>query len=87
VLFRSTIAGGTGKSFDWSSVGAARKNGDMDTTPPLMLAGGLNPENVGDAIEIVNPWGVDVSSGVESAPGVKDMDKVKAFLEAVRSFL
>ena len=82
--YNPNIAGGTGESFDWNAVGEVRKNGEMDTTPPLMLAGGLKPENVGQAIEIVNPWGVDVSSGVEAEPGIKDMDKVKAFLQAVR---
>ena len=84
--YNPTMAGGTGESFDWNSVAAARKNGQMDALPPLMLAGGLKPENVAEAIKLVNPWGVDVSSGVESEPGIKNMDKVEAFLEAVRSF-
>jgi len=51
---------------------------------PLMLAGGLTPENVAEAIETVQPWGVDVSSGVEKAPGVKNIRKVKKFIAAAR---
>ena len=82
--YNPNLAGGTGESFDWEAVGKVRKNGKMDGLPPLMLAGGLTPENVGQAIEIVNPWGVDVSSGVEAQPGIKDMDKVEAFIQAVR---
>jgi len=52
---------------------------------PLLLAGGLGPESVGEAICAVRPWGVDVSSGVESSPGVKDPERIKAFIEAVRA--
>ena len=70
--------GGTGVSFDWSAV---PKVGG----PPLILAGGLKPENVGTAIRIVQPYGVDVSSGVESAPGIKDADKMAAFVREVNN--
>jgi phosphoribosylanthranilate isomerase len=71
--------GGTGVIVDWSRAAAlARRR-------RVILAGGLTPENVGDAIETVNPYGVDVSSGVEEAPGVKDLAKVTRFLENARA--
>lgn len=70
--------GGTGKTFDWSLVtGLARER-------KLTLAGGLTPENVAAAIAAVGPYCVDVASGVESAPGVKDPARVRAFIEAAR---
>jgi phosphoribosylanthranilate isomerase len=71
--------GGTGHAFDWSLVV------DLAARRRLVLAGGLTAENVTRAIETVRPWCVDVASGVESAPGVKDPAKVRAFIEAVRS--
>jgi phosphoribosylanthranilate isomerase len=71
--------GGTGHAFDWSLVV------DLARDRRLVLAGGLTPENVTRAIEQVRPWCVDVASGVESAPGVKDPAKVGAFVEAVRA--
>lgn len=72
------IAGGTGTTFDWSLAVEAKAWG------PIVLAGGLTPDNVGEAISRVRPYGVDVSSGVESSPGAKDHAKVKAFVEAVK---
>ena len=66
---------GSGKLFDWSLLA------DMPEVPRLMLAGGLNPDNVGLAIETVRPWGVDVSSGVEAEPGRKDPIKLRAFIK------
>jgi len=71
-------AGGTGKTFDWGLAGGAKAYG------PIILSGGLSPENVEQALERVGPYGVDVSSGVESAPGVKDHDKMQRFVERVR---
>jgi phosphoribosylanthranilate isomerase len=71
--------GGMGRSFDWSLVVglAARRK--------LVLAGGLTPENVAAAIAQVQPWCVDVASGVESSPGIKDEQKLRSFIEAVRA--
>ena len=71
--------GGLGKSFDWSILDGGAAN------VPFMLAGGLTPTNVGGAIARLGPFGVDVSSGVESAPGVKDVRLIKAFIEAARA--
>ena len=68
-------AGGTGESFDWASIATVAK--------PIVLAGGLTPENVKQAIDLVQPFAVDVSSGVESSPGIKDKDKVLAFMKQV----
>lgn len=71
--------GGTGTRADWDM--AARIAREF----PILLAGGLNAENVADAMATVQPWGVDVSSGVERAPGLKDHAKVRRFIEAVKS--
>jgi phosphoribosylanthranilate isomerase len=77
--YSSTTLGGTGEKFNWDLAVEAQKFGK-----PIFLAGGLTPENVAEAIHKVHPFGVDVSSGVESAPGKKDHAKVKAFIAAVR---
>ena len=69
--------GGTGKTFDWSAAREAKRYG------PIILAGGLTPENVGRAVRVVRPFAVDVASGVESAPGIKDAAKLRAFFAAV----
>ena len=71
--------GGTGEKFNWDLAVEVQKLGK-----PVFLAGGLTAENVAEAIRKVRPFGVDVSSGVESAPGKKDHAKVKAFIDAVR---
>ena len=72
--------GGTGEKFNWDLAVEAQKFGK-----PIFLAGGLTPENVADAVRKVKPFGVDVSSGVESSPGKKDHAKVWAFIQAVRN--
>jgi phosphoribosylanthranilate isomerase len=76
--YRQELYGGTGEAFDWDLIphGLAR---------PLILSGGLDVENVGTAIRRVQPWAVDVSSGVEAAKGVKDERRIAAFMEAVRN--
>jgi phosphoribosylanthranilate isomerase len=72
-----TVYGGTGKTTDWHTAAAVARQ-----HPSLLLAGGLTPENVAAAIRTVQPWGVDVSSGVEAAPGRKDHARVRAFIQA-----
>jgi len=69
-------SGGSGRSFDWSMARGVEG---------AVLAGGLNPGNVAEAISVARPWGVDASSGLETAAGVKDHGKVAAFIEAARS--
>lgn len=73
--------GGTGRTHNWA---LSLKIADAVRPTPLILAGGLNPANVAEAVRIVKPYAVDVSSGVESAPGVKDHGKVEAFIEQVK---
>lgn len=74
-------SGGEGTAFDWSALG-----GRLDGfSKRVMLAGGLHAGNVGEAIRAVRPYAVDVSSGVESAPGVKDHDQIREFCAAVRA--
>jgi len=75
--FDSTLRGGTGKTFDWSIARAAKQYG------PVILAGGLTPENVVQAVREVRPFAVDVANGVESAPAIKDPAKLRAFFAAV----
>lgn len=68
--------GGSGEAFDWHAARAPQQ--------PLILAGGLNADNVGTGIRVLKPFAVDVSSGVEHEPGIKDLAKMRAFVEAVR---
>lgn len=74
-------AGGQGQTFDWDGLAEAREG----CAKPLILAGGLTPDNVGEAIERVRPFAVDVSSGVESQRGVKDHALIERFCDAVRA--
>ncbi len=77
--FNSQALGGTGKAFSWQTIV------ELPRWAPLILAGGLDPTNVGSAIGILHPFAVDVSSGVEAEPGCKDADKMHAFVAAVRA--
>jgi phosphoribosylanthranilate isomerase len=72
------VYGGSGIVADWSAAA------ELSKQVPLLLAGGLTPENVTEAVQQVQPWGVDVASGVESIPGKKDVEKMKKFVAAVR---
>jgi phosphoribosylanthranilate isomerase len=77
--YRRDLPGGTGESFDWELAAA------HDPEIPLILAGGLRPENVGEAIEVAHPFAVDVTSGVEAEPGRKDLERVAEFFERARA--
>ena len=71
--------GGTGRTIDWTAAAA------VAASRPILLAGGLTPENVAEAVARVRPFGIDVSSGVERSPGIKDHDKIKALFEALHA--
>ncbi|MNN80751.1 N-(5'-phosphoribosyl)anthranilate isomerase [compost metagenome] len=71
------VPGGTGEAFDWSLVPA-------HLSKPIILAGGLSPDNVAQAIQQVRPYAVDVSGGVEQAKGIKDPARIEAFIRAVK---
>lgn len=75
--YHADLHGGTGATFDWSLI-------PQSLPLPVVLSGGLNPENVGEAIRRVRPWAVDVSSGVEARKGIKDAAKIAAFIAGVR---
>jgi phosphoribosylanthranilate isomerase len=74
--FHPALAGGTGQRFDWDRIPAA-------LAPSIILAGGLDPTNVAEAIRKVGPFGVDVSGGVEASKGIKDHDKIRDFMQKV----
>lgn len=76
-LLFDSASGGSGQTFPWHLIQPRPQK-------PIILAGGLTPDNVSDAIQQVKPYAVDVSSGVEKEPGIKDKDKIKAFVEAIR---
>lgn len=75
--YRPDRHGGTGRRFAWDVIGSPERD--------FVLAGGLNPHNVGDAVRQVAPWGVDASSGLESSPGVKDPQKIRDFIEKAKT--
>jgi len=74
-----TLPGGTGRSFPWE------RAADLAARRPIMLAGGLGPDNVSEALDRVRPYGVDAASRLETAPGIKDHDRVRRFVSAVRT--
>ncbi|MCL7489105.1 MAG: phosphoribosylanthranilate isomerase [Desulfobulbaceae bacterium] len=78
--FDKELAGGTGQTFDWSIISR------LGLRKPCILAGGLDPENITAALQVVRPYGVDVNSGVEVAPGIKDHRQIREFVRAVREF-
>jgi phosphoribosylanthranilate isomerase len=80
----ATAVGGTGMAFDWNDA-ASMLFGDRDCPHRLVAAGGLTPENVSEAIAVLKPWGVDVVTGVESAPRHKDPAKVRGFVAQARA--
>ncbi len=77
--YHPDMEGGTGATFDWELAVAAKMFG-----MPVILSGGLNPENVAEAVRLVKPYGIDVASGVETFQGKKDLDKVRDFIEQAR---
>jgi phosphoribosylanthranilate isomerase len=77
--------GGTGVAFDWIAASETLFRAAEAAKRRLVVAGGLNPENVAEALRVLRPWGVDVVSGVEASPGKKDPGKVRAFVEQVRA--
>lgn len=74
-------SGGTGVTFDWIAAAEVVRESRL----PVITAGGLRPENVAEAVRVLKPWGVDVSSGVEALPGVKDHARMEQFIQATRS--
>jgi phosphoribosylanthranilate isomerase len=76
---RSGLRGGTGETFDWDLLAARRSK------VPLILSGGLHPQNVAEAIALARPWAVDTASGTEAAPGHKDAGRLRAFFDAVQA--
>jgi phosphoribosylanthranilate isomerase len=79
--YQKDINGGTGRTFDWKLALKAKKTG-----VPLVLSGGLRPENIREALERVNPFAIDISSGVEESPGIKDHERMRMFMEKVTDF-
>lgn len=81
----ASAKGGTGIENDWEQIREIQSEGGFDDLPPIVLAGGLRPSTVGGVIEMLRPWAVDVSSGVEEVKTRKSPDRIAAFLKAVRA--
>lgn len=81
----AAMTGGHGRAFDWSALAAMQRDGALADLPPMILAGGLTPDNVADAITTLRPFAVDVSTGVETSPGVKAPQHIATFCAAVRA--
>jgi phosphoribosylanthranilate isomerase len=79
--YQKGVDGGTGKTFDWRLACRAKTCGI-----PMVLSGGLNPENIQEALNKVTPSAIDISSGVEERPGIKDHERIRLFMEKVRDF-
>ncbi len=79
------VTGGSGIENDWSTIVSARSAGHLENLPPLIAAGGLTSYNVPSVISRLRPFAVDVSSGIESSPGIKSIEKMTSFAAAVRS--
>lgn len=84
LLLDSTTSGGTGIENDWSGIRTLRDKGVFEGLPPVILAGGLTPQNVAGVVKLLKPWAVDVSSGIEESPGIKSTAKMEAFVRAAR---
>ena len=82
--YHPSLAGGTGKTLPWEWIARARTAGKLKKSPPIILAGGLTPDNIAQAVRIAKPAAVDVSSGVESRPGKKDYAKLRDFIAAAK---
>lgn len=79
------VAGGSGMENDWKMISEFIQAGVFKNAPPLVVAGGLNPGNVANVVRLLRPWATDVSSGVEESFGKKSLEKIRAFVSAVRS--
>jgi phosphoribosylanthranilate isomerase len=75
--------GGSGVENDWEAIRAAQDRGELSQLPPIIAAGGLRPDNVGAVVRLLRPYAVDVSTGIESAPGIKSAEKMTEFVRAV----
>ncbi|HWP40031.1 MAG TPA: phosphoribosylanthranilate isomerase [Tepidisphaeraceae bacterium] len=83
-LLLDSGAGGSGIENDWRAIHRLQQSGQLRDLPPIVLAGGLRPDNVAEVIRMLRPWAVDVSSGIEASVGIKSTQQMAAFVQAVR---